>query len=414
MARIPDAELTRIKAEVSVQRLVEGCGVELRSQGKDLVGCCPFHDDDSPSLVVTPAKNLWHCLGACGRGGGPIDWVMTAQGVSFRHAVELLRESSPSLASLAQPGPRSTAPGPVARSKSAKLPSLVEPDAGDAELLGMVVGHYAEALAGHGDALAFLARRRIDDPEAIEAFRVGFGDRTLGYRIPHSRTADGSRVRGRLRGLGVIKTSGHEHFRGCLTFPILDGAGQVGEIYGRRLDPHTDPRHLYLPGPHRGVWNPAAFEADELIVCESIIDALTLWCAGFRHVTAAYGVDGDPVPHQRRDAVLVGPTHPAGPRLRESVRDGQGGCLSPVPPHPGHVDARRRGRHPLHPGDARPRRTVHDPDLHPSVDQGAAGSPRRDLPRRIQQATTPRVADLVRRRFRAGGEGVAAAVACCS
>ena len=299
MARIPDAELTRIKAEVSVQRLVEGCGVELRQQGKDLVGACPFHDDDSPSLVVTPGKNLWHCLGACGRGGGPIDWVMTAQGVSFRHAVELLRESAPALASLAQPGPRSTAPGPVSRSKSAKLPSLVAPDAADQELLGMVVGHYAEALAGHGDALAFLARRRVDDPEAIEAFRIGFGDRTLGYRIPHSRTADGARVRGRLRDLGVIKTSGHEHFRGCLTFPILDEAGAVGEVYGRRLDSHATPRHLYLPGPHRGVWNPAAFEADELVVAESIIDALTLWCAGFRHVTAAYGVDGWTPDHQQ-------------------------------------------------------------------------------------------------------------------
>jgi DNA primase catalytic core len=298
VARIPDAELARLKAEVSVQRLVEGCGVALRQQGKDLVGCCPFHDDDSPSLVVTPAKNLWHCLGACGRGGGPIDWVMTAQGVSFRHAVELLRESSPALASLAQPGPRSTAPGPVSRSKSAKLPSLVAPDAADQELLGMVVGHYAEALAGHGDAQAFLARRRIDDPEAVEAFQVGFADRTLGYRIPHSRTADGARVRGRLRDLGVIKASGHEHFRGCLTFPVLDGAGTVGEVYGRRLDPHADPRHLYLPGPHRGVWNPVAFEAEELIVCESVIDALTLWCAGFRHVTAAYGVDGWTPDHQ--------------------------------------------------------------------------------------------------------------------
>ena len=299
MARIPDAELARLKSEVSVQRLVEGCSVVLRAQGKDLVGACPFHDDDSPSLVVTPGKNLWHCLGACGRGGGPIDWVMTAQGVSFRHAVELLRESSPSLTTLAQPGPRSTAPGPVSRSKTAKLPPLVAPDAADQELLGMVVGHYAEALAGHGDAMAFLARRKIDDPEAVEAFRVGFADRTLGYRIPHSRTAEGARVRGRLRDLGVIKTSGHEHFRGCLTFPVLDPDGQVGEVYGRRLDPHTNPRHLYLPGPHRGVWNPAAFEADELIICESIIDALTLWCAGFRHVTAAYGVDGWTPEHQQ-------------------------------------------------------------------------------------------------------------------
>ena len=53
--------------------------------------CCPFHDDREPSLVMTPAKNLWHCLGACQAGGSVIDWVMRAEGVSFRHAVELLR-----------------------------------------------------------------------------------------------------------------------------------------------------------------------------------------------------------------------------------------------------------------------------------------------------------------------------------
>lgn len=46
-ARIPEAELSRLKAEVSVARLVEGCGVELRTQGNDLVGLCPFHDDSS-------------------------------------------------------------------------------------------------------------------------------------------------------------------------------------------------------------------------------------------------------------------------------------------------------------------------------------------------------------------------------
>lgn len=63
MARIPETELARLKAEVSVARLVEGCGVELSRQGKDLVGRCPFHDDESPSLVVSPGKNLWHCLG---------------------------------------------------------------------------------------------------------------------------------------------------------------------------------------------------------------------------------------------------------------------------------------------------------------------------------------------------------------
>jgi DNA primase len=52
-------------------------------------------------------------------------------------------------------------------------------------------------------------------------------------------------------------------------------------------------RCLYLPGPHRGVFNEEALIASkEIILCESIIDALTLWCAGFRNVTASYGVNG--------------------------------------------------------------------------------------------------------------------------
>jgi hypothetical protein len=307
VARIPDAELARIKAEVSVQLLVEGCGVVLRSQGQDLVGCCPFHDDDSPSLVVTPGKNLWHCLGACARGGGPVDWVMTAQGVSFRHAVELLREASPALSSLAQPGPRSTASGPVVRSQSQKLPRLVGADAGDQVLLARVVDYYAERLASDEPAQGLLVRRKIDHPEAVEAFKVGVGDRTLGYRLPNSQLREGKAIRARLRDLGILKSTGHEHFRGYLTFPVIDTAGVVGEVYGRRVYEHpqaTAPKHLYLPGPHHGVWNPVAFTSDELIVTESLIDALTLWCAGFRHVTAAYGIDGWTPEHQQ--ALVVG------------------------------------------------------------------------------------------------------------
>ncbi|MEW5251565.1 CHC2 zinc finger domain-containing protein, partial [Microbulbifer sp. 2201CG32-9] len=91
MTRLADELIERIKAAVSLVRLVEQSGVELRKQGKDYLGRCPFHDDRTPSLVVSPAKNLWHCLGACGEGGSVIDWVMKTQGVSFRHALELLR-----------------------------------------------------------------------------------------------------------------------------------------------------------------------------------------------------------------------------------------------------------------------------------------------------------------------------------
>ncbi len=58
MARIPEMELERLKAGVSVERLVEASGVALKAAGKDLLGRCPFHEDREASLVVTPGKNL--------------------------------------------------------------------------------------------------------------------------------------------------------------------------------------------------------------------------------------------------------------------------------------------------------------------------------------------------------------------
>ena len=299
MARIPDEVLARLKVEVSVARLVEGCGVQLRRQGKDLVGLCPFHEDSTPSLVVSPGKNLWNCLGACKRGGGPVDWVMAAQGASFRHAVELLLAESPALSVLAQSSPLSQTAGPVVKSLTRKLPLLAAPDVSDAVLSAAVVDHYAQTLAASPEALGYLGSRRVDHPEAIAEFRLGFANRTLGYRLGPSQTKAGGVLRARLQALGFVRSSGHEHFNGCVVVPVFDDTGAVGEVYGRRVveqrGSQGGPRHLYLPGPHRGVFNQAGLLAagvDELIVTESVIDALSLWCAGFRHVTACYGTGG--------------------------------------------------------------------------------------------------------------------------
>jgi len=79
MARIPESEIEQLKLQVSLVRLVEAVGVTLKRHGKDWIGRCPFHDDKTPSLVVSPKHNLWHCLGACRVGGSVIDWVMRAE-----------------------------------------------------------------------------------------------------------------------------------------------------------------------------------------------------------------------------------------------------------------------------------------------------------------------------------------------
>jgi len=287
MARIPEAEIERLKEAVPVARLVEASGIELKKGGKDLLGRCPFHEDATASLVVTPGKNLWHCFG-CGVGGGPIDWVMKRQGVSFRHAVELLRADMASGASLADLG----------TPRRAKLPAPVALDAGEQELLDQVIGYYHETLLASREVLAYLERRGIASRELIEQHRLGFANRTLGLRLPATQIKAGAEVRGRLQKAGILRESGHEHFNGCLVVPVFDvngkDGGHVTEVYGRKITPNVNPPwHLYLPGSHRGVWNERALVGQaEVILTEALIDAMTFWCAGYRNVTAAYGVEG--------------------------------------------------------------------------------------------------------------------------
>ena len=287
MARIPPDELERLKAGVSVERLVEASGMALRPVGKDLHGRCPFHDDREASLVVTPGKNLWHCY-SCQIGGGPIDWMMKSKGVSFRHAVELLRGGEIDL--------------PAAKHGTVRaLAAPVRFDADDAALLAETIAYYHERLKQSPEALGYLAKRGIHDEALIERFQLGFADRTLGLRLPEKNRKAGADIRGRLQKLGLYRESGHEHFNGSIVIPIIAPTGEITEVYGRKitegLRPGT-PNHLYLPGPHRGVWNEAALaEHKEIILCEALIDAMTFWCAGYRNVTASYGIEGFTADH---------------------------------------------------------------------------------------------------------------------
>jgi DNA primase len=288
MPRIPEPEIERLKSEVSVQRLIEASGLALKKSGKDWLGCCPFHEDDTASLVVTPAKNLWHCFG-CGIGGGPIDWVIKRQGVSFRHAVELLRERVTPLA----------ADSTVKRSSVRVLAPPVAFDADDQALLNQTVGYYNERFMASPEAAEYLAARGLTHPDLAAHFKLGVADRTLGLRLPEKNRKAGADIRAQLQKIGLIRDSGHEHFNGSLVVPVFDEAGNVVEVYGRKLLDNLragTPKHLYLPAREsrsRGVFNIGALQASkEIILCEALIDALTFWCAGYRNVTAAYGIEG--------------------------------------------------------------------------------------------------------------------------
>jgi hypothetical protein len=112
----------------------------------------------------------------------------------------------------------------------------------------------------------------------VSRFRLGYGNRTLGLRLPDRNRMSGLDIRTRLQKGGIYRESGHEHFNGSLVVPILDDAGNVVEVYGRKIRDDLrkgTPAHLYLPGPHRGVWNEAGLAgATEVILYEALIDAM--------------------------------------------------------------------------------------------------------------------------------------------
>jgi DNA primase len=298
MARIPDEALERLKREVSLARLIEAQGLKLISQGKDLACRCPWHEgDDTPSCIVSPKTNLWHCFG-CDAGGSVIDWVMRRHKVSFRHACELLAKQHPALAAAAS---TDTLPAAVKLSAGKLRTAQSFSLAGDQELLDQVIDFYHTTLKASPEALDYLERRGLGNPELIEHFRLGFANRTLAYRLAPKQYKAGAEMRTALQRVGILRDSGHEHFNGSIVVPLFgasaDGAPRpVVGAYARKLLDNLragTPKHLYLPGPHRGVFNREGLEGQpEIILCEALLDALTFWAAGFRNVTSCYGVNG--------------------------------------------------------------------------------------------------------------------------
>ena len=290
MARIGEAELERLKASVSVADLVAASGVVLARQGADLAGLCPFHEDREPSLKVTPAKNLWHCFG-CGAGGGPIDWVMQRKGVSFRHAVELLRERHPSLAA-----------GAADRRSQPTVRTLGRRRCRSTRTTRRCWSRWSTTttrrLKQTPEALAYLEKRGIAaSGELIEIFRLGFANRTLGLRLPEKNRKAGADMRARLERLGLYRESRARALQRLAGGPGLRRARRCAGMYGRKIAPTTcgPARRCICTCPARiaacGIWRARGRRGrgDPLRGADRRPDVLV---RRLSNVTARYGVDG--------------------------------------------------------------------------------------------------------------------------
>jgi DNA primase len=185
MQEIPefDERIREIKGRVNLVNLVRSYGVELKASGRNYLGHCPFHKDRTASFVVTPSKGLWHCMGACNKGGSALDFVMGMESVNFPTALEIL-ETRNGLGQIANVRGENGTEHSLGESGSGKIleerKRYSEFSREEREFLDGVLGHFRENLTTSKLALEYLRERGIGDLEILQRFGVGYSDGKLG------------------------------------------------------------------------------------------------------------------------------------------------------------------------------------------------------------------------------------------
>jgi DNA primase catalytic core len=256
---------------------------------------CPFHADKNPSFSVTLKDKgwLWHCFG-CDAGGDAIEFVKKREGLNFREAVIKL---SPAIS-------RIPASLPIQKQEI----SLSERK----RLLTALTEFYHQILLDGVQrknqettcvkSRYYLQKRGLLDEQLIKTFKIGISDGNLNKalqkgEVPGLKFEERSILYSQL---GIFKNNYVEACSSALIFPVIDTEGKTTEIYARRILHYLDrTNHCYTKGEHVGVWNFINVkDSDTIILTEGIIDALSIYKAGFPNVTALYGASGYTKAHE--------------------------------------------------------------------------------------------------------------------
>ncbi|MGI6367872.1 MAG: DNA primase [Anaerolineae bacterium] len=222
-----------IKQRLDVVEVI-GSYVALKKAGATFKGLCPFHTEKTPSFVVFPNTQSWHCFGACGTGGDIFSFVMRHENLDFGEALKLLAQRAG-----VELEPLSTG----AREHAEVLERLREVNVIAAEYYHRVLIESQEA-AG---ARAYLERRQMS-PASLRSFQVGFAPNDWHRLGEHLRSKGVSQQEALDAGLLTRNDAGnvYDRFRGRIMFPIRDIQGHVVGFGGRVLD-DSQPKYLNTP-----------------------------------------------------------------------------------------------------------------------------------------------------------------------
>ncbi|MEB3276743.1 MAG: DNA primase [Cyanobacteriota bacterium] len=289
-ARLHPRTIEAVKERADIVDVV-GEHVVLKKKGREFVGICPFHDDTSPSMTVSPAKQFYYCF-SCGAGGNAIKFLMELQRTSFSEVVlELARKYQL---------PIETLDGPQQERLRQQLSRREQLH----RVLTLAAGFFRSQLqaAEGAAALTYLRQGRGLQPATIEAFELGFAPDRWDGLLQHLQQVEGMPpTLLEAAGLVVPRKGGdgfYDRFRGRLMVPIKDRQGRVIGFGGRSLD-GSEPKYLNSPetelfekGKHLFGLDRAADpirRQDRAVVVEGYFDVIALHAAGITNAVAALG-----------------------------------------------------------------------------------------------------------------------------
>jgi len=234
MARIAEQSLEEIRQRVDIAELVKEYVPSLKRSGRNLKACCPFHREKTPSFMVNPERQIFHCFG-CQEGGDAFSFVMKMEGLSFSEAVEKLgKRVGVSVA------PAAESLGPREREALAAR-----------EALSFARDFYRQILEKGPEAEA--ARKYLESRGVSAAIREEFG---LGFALPDgSSLLDAAQKKGfsgellvkaGLASMMEGRSRPRDFFRGRIVYPIR---GIRGDVVGFGARAMGDAMPKYLNGP---------------------------------------------------------------------------------------------------------------------------------------------------------------------
>lgn len=271
-----------IKEKLNLVDFLRGY-LDLRPAGKNFKANCPFHSDKSPSFIVSPERQIWHCFG-CGEGGDIFKFLMKFENLEFYEALKILAEKA---------GIELSRLSPTDQKQFGILYDINR----------IAAEFYKSKLAESERGQGYLAERKLNE-NTIREFEIGFAPQ--GFDALHMHLIkSGFSVNDTLRAGLIFKTERGQYmdrFRGRVMFPIHNHFGKIVGFSGRIL-PELDNGEMgkYINSPETpifkksrllyGFWKSKNFirESKTVLLVEGQMDFLMLWQDGVKNATASSG-----------------------------------------------------------------------------------------------------------------------------